>query len=174
MFRATIKVQIRLPDKPTVRCLHLTAIHTSAMISFFVENLHLVEIDCANMDLILWLCLALRHGCFVVALTEHPRPMNRRRHLNECASVWDVQISVYCLHECLVCATMSCRPLMPPGASGRARTHALHVPIIAYVHVLSPGLEPPGRRSGPSPSGCMCGNSLCEIRVQDTTCSGCW
>ena len=50
---------------------------------------------------------------------------------------------VYCLHECLVCATMSFRPLAPPGTSGRARTrgntfyipsartHALHVPIIA-------------------------------------------
>ena len=38
---------------------------------------------------------------------------------------------VHCLHECLVCATMSFRPLAPPGTSGRARTHALHVPIIA-------------------------------------------
>ncbi len=40
---------------------------------------------------------------------------------------------VYCLHECLVCATMSFRPLTPPGASGRARTHALHVYITAYT-----------------------------------------
>ncbi len=40
---------------------------------------------------------------------------------------------VYCLHECLVCATVSFWPLMPPGASGHARTHALHVHIIAYT-----------------------------------------
>ncbi len=40
---------------------------------------------------------------------------------------------VYYLHECLVCATMSFRPLTPPGASGRTRTHALHVDIIAYT-----------------------------------------
>ncbi len=28
---------------------------------------------------------------------------------------------------------MSFRPLTPPGASSRARTHALHVHIIAYT-----------------------------------------
>ncbi len=37
------------------------------------------------------------------------------------------------LHECFVRATMSFRPLMPPGASGRACTHALHVHIIVYT-----------------------------------------
>ena len=40
---------------------------------------------------------------------------------------------VHCLHACLVCATMSFRPLMPPGASGRTRTHALHAHIIVYT-----------------------------------------
>ncbi len=38
---------------------------------------------------------------------------------------------VYRLYECLVCAKMSFQPLTPPGGSGHARTHALHVPIIA-------------------------------------------
>ncbi len=38
---------------------------------------------------------------------------------------------VYCLRESLVCATMSSRSLTPAGASGRIRTHALHVHIIA-------------------------------------------
>ncbi len=28
---------------------------------------------------------------------------------------------------------MAFRPLTPPGASGRARTHVLHVHIIAYT-----------------------------------------
>ncbi len=40
---------------------------------------------------------------------------------------------VYCLHECLVCATMSFRPLTPPGASGHTRAHAQHGHIIAYT-----------------------------------------
>ncbi len=50
---------------------------------------------------------------------------------------------VYCLHECLVCATMSFRQLTPPGASGRARMHALHARPHHCLHVLYPGLEPP-------------------------------
>ena len=41
------------------------------------------------------------------------------------------RVCAYCLHECLVCATMSFRPLAPPNTSGRARMHELHVPIIA-------------------------------------------
>ncbi len=43
------------------------------------------------------------------------------RHACVCISV---------LHKRLVCATMSFRPMAPPAASGRARTYALHVPII--------------------------------------------
>ncbi len=77
---------------------------------------------------------------------------------------------VYCLHECLVCATMSFQPLTPPGASGHARTHALEgiyliFPLHALhtrshhrLHVLSPG-----RRSGPRSTflvGCVANLSL--------------
>ncbi len=47
-------------------------------------------------------------------------------------------VSIACMHECLVCATMSFRPLTPPGASGRARTHALHVHIIAKMFYPRP------------------------------------
>ena len=45
------------------------------------------------------------------------------------------QACVHCLHERLVCATMSVRPPASGGhqapAGMPARTHALHVPIIA-------------------------------------------
>ncbi len=61
---------------------------------------------------------------------------------------------VYCLHECLVCATMSFRPPMPPlVAPGRRQRPCPHActarPHHYCLHVLFPGLEPPGCRSGP-------------------------
>ncbi len=63
---------------------------------------------------------------------------------------------VYCLHGCLVCATISFQPLTPPGASGRARTHALQSTSLPTRFI--PGLEPPGCRSCPIstfPVGCV-------------------
>ncbi len=60
--------------------------------------------------------------CRTVMWTIAPRTNFACRYRHAC---------VYCLHECLVCATMSFRPMAPPGASGRAHTHALHVHIIA-------------------------------------------
>ncbi len=71
-------------------------------------------------------------------------------------------------HACIACmgassATMSCQPLTPPGVSGHAHTHALHVPIIACKCYISQGLESAGCRSGPRSTflvDWMCSNSL--------------
>ena len=55
---------------------------------------------------------------------------------------------VYCLHECLVCAMVVFRPLAPGTRRHRpcymARTARPH----RCLQCLSPGLEPPGCRSG--------------------------
>ncbi len=78
--------------------------------------------------------------CRTVMRTIAQRTQSACRYRHAC---------VYCLHECLVCATMSFRPLTPPGASGRTRTHACTARPHNCLHVLSPGLEPPSCRSGP-------------------------
>ena len=59
---------------------------------------------------------------------------------------YDVLVHIACMSASSV--LMSFRPLAPPGTSSRARTHALHVPIIACIGLI-PGLEPPGCKSGP-------------------------
>ena len=70
---------------------------------------------------------------------------------------------VYRLHECLVCATMSFRPLAGATRHQRPCLHACTARPHHCLQVPSPGLEPPGCRSGPRSTflvGCVVTLSL--------------
>ena len=70
---------------------------------------------------------------------------------------------VYCLHEYRVCATMFVRPLAPPSRHQRLCPHACTARPHHCLQLLSPGLKPPGCRSGPKSTflvGCVVSPSV--------------